>query len=299
MTTSFSNSETRLQAIFSVGKTFHYKNAEHTIIISGKPRPSSGECKTDLYIKTVDTSMHEHEIKISIKQFNADFIENKITLERAIQIFGNTAQDIIKMALQQIQSQFTEEPLILFNKFRRTEAKSIKIGWKFELLNKKSGDKSALINLTQKQIIDVYSGTNLLGDKRHANVNSKIINDSGIANAILFMDPNNHSKNLQDYANDIQDIKDYCRDKTVYFACKAINYRATPKKWDGNRPLAVWVDWRLNNDVLSGTLNFSAPLSMKANHIGSNIQSILDQLGINKDNFYELKDKLGAKVIYQ
>ena len=34
------------------------------------------------------------------------------------------------------------------------------IGWKFEFMNKRSGEKSGLMNLNQSQIHDIYSGKN-------------------------------------------------------------------------------------------------------------------------------------------
>jgi len=293
----FSQSEKKLQKIFHCGATFFYKNESHEIITSGKPSPSKGECKTDLYIKTIDKSGVEHEIKLSIKQLNADFLENKMSAERATQIFGYDAKKIITHSLDEIATNFTDDPLILFKKQGRTEAKTIKIGWKFELLNKKSGLKSGLIDLTEEQIIDVYSGTNLPIDKKNSSIDSSEIKGSGIANTILFIDPLNNLKNIQSYVDEIQDITDYCKGKKVFFACKAINYRITKDKWDGNRPLAVWIDWHLDNDILYGEFNFSSPLQMKADVIGANIRKILSQLKITEDNFNELQNKLSSKII--
>lgn len=37
----------------------------------------------------------------------------------------------------------------------------MKLGWKFELLNKLSGEKSGILELTEEQKNDVFAGINL------------------------------------------------------------------------------------------------------------------------------------------
>lgn|GEM_PF-5286843 len=46
----------------------------------------------------------------------------------------------------------------------RTDKGASTLGWKYELLNKSNGDFSDIINLSCKQVIDVYAGTNLPDD---------------------------------------------------------------------------------------------------------------------------------------
>ena len=87
----FSETEKNILNIFKKDVTFLYKDVTHTIEVSGKPLVKKGECKTDIYIQTVTPNKKKHEFKISIKQDNADFLENKITSERALQIFGPNA----------------------------------------------------------------------------------------------------------------------------------------------------------------------------------------------------------------
>lgn len=42
---------------------------------------------------------NQKEFKISVKQNNADFLENKISLDRAIEILGSDAQSIIERSI--------------------------------------------------------------------------------------------------------------------------------------------------------------------------------------------------------
>ena len=43
----------------------------------------------------------------------------------------------------------------------KTGARTMKLGWKFELLNKLSGEKSGILELTEEQKNDVFAGINL------------------------------------------------------------------------------------------------------------------------------------------
>ena len=57
----------------------------------------------------------EVEIKISYKKENADFIENKMSAERAEQLFGEDWIDIIEHSTTAIQDKFYERMLIYKN----------------------------------------------------------------------------------------------------------------------------------------------------------------------------------------
>ena len=66
--------------------------------------------------------------------------------------------------------------------------------------NKKQGDKSELILLTDKQKIDVYSGTNLSIDKKNSVVNGEVIQNSGVSNFVLVIDETSFvQKNINEY----------------------------------------------------------------------------------------------------
>lgn len=284
----FSKTESEITKLFKADESFMYNDLNYTILNSGKPNPSKGECKTDTYVSTVDQNGIKGEFKISIKQTNADFLENKINIERAIQIFGENASSIIKQSTESIEQRFRDDYLVLFKKHKKTESQTLKIGWKFELLNKKSGEKSAEIKLDKEQIVDIYAGTNLDENKRNSMINGIEIKNSGIANFILFVD-NYNNQTLQEIVNLIIPIKDYCKDKKIYFACKAINYRLEKDKWDGNRPLSVFVEWSEIDNNITSEIIFNKPLETKANEIGNNIRKILESKNIKSDNFDSLE----------
>lgn len=291
----FSNTERQVISLFQPGTKFSFEGKECTVLICDKPRPSSGECKTDVYLQ-VRNSDGEREIKISIKQENADFLENKMKYERAKEIFGDDADFILTESIRSIKSQFESQYLVLFQDYKRTEAKSLKLGWKFELVNKPGGDLSGELQLTHEQLMDVYSGTNLPESKRNASVKGSSIINSGVANYVLFVNQE-EEYTLDRCINGLQTISDYVRSHNkIYFACKALNYRVTKSKWDGDRPLSVFVDWSIENGKLSGGLNFSEPLKHKGNEIGNKVKTILSQLNINAANFNKLQKLLAPTV---
>ena len=177
----FGDAERRILSFMVEGTEFNFENKKFVVEISGKPTCHKGEPKTDIYVLAKSAS-DKKEIKISYKKENADFIENKMSAERAEQLFGKKWAKIIEDSTTSIMDKFEERMLIYKNKFKRTEKGAITLGWKFELLNKSSGDLSGKMKLTEEQVIDVYAGSNLAEDKRNAMVNGKVIKDSGVAN---------------------------------------------------------------------------------------------------------------------
>lgn len=289
--TQFSDTERYIISLFNQTPNFTFQNETYTVITCGKPSPSSGECKTDVYVLTHNTKGIEIEFKISIKQSNADFLENKMTFDRAKQILGDDVNSILVNSVQTIRTAFENDYMICFNKYKKTDAKSIKLGWKFELLNKPGGDKSGKLELSEEQKIDIYAGTNLGTEKKDCSVNGIIVVDSGVANYMLEVDT--ISDDLDYYLDKMVALEDYAVSNDIYFVCKALNYRVEKNKWDGNRPLCVYVNWSLNEDRKLGfELVFENPLITRGDRVALKLQRLLIELEISSANFHELKNKL-------
>lgn len=289
---SFGQTEHDVTNLFPKGKKFDYDGHTYQVIISGKPKPPRGECKTDAYIKAVDEDGNYREFKISIKQDNAEFLENKMSLERAKEIFGEDAQDIIRKSIATVKDNFLNDYLVYIEGARRTEPKCIKLGWKFELLRYDGGKRAGKIVLTREQKLNIYAGTELNEGKRNCWVGDSIIEDSGVANMYVEIGADEVSlKNVLSKMIPIEEFVD-SQDSDLCFACKALNYRAVPDKWDGDRPLAVYVDWKLENRIMTGKIVLNQPLEHKGNEIGEKVQQILNQLGITEKNFSDIKNHL-------
>ena len=296
---SYKNTEESILELFKESKEFIFEQENYEIINIGKPRPNnSGECKTDIYILTKNLSTClPREFKISIKQTNADFLGNKIKLERAIEIFGDDAKDIMIKSIKSIKESFFSDKLICFKKYKRTDEKCLKIGWRFDLLNKKGGDKSGLLVLTDEQKVDIYSGSNTNIVKKNSIVNGSVVINSGVANFILIVEDTDEE--LDFYINNLKSIEEFATTKDIYFACKAINYRTKSKKsnpWDGDRSLSVFIKWSLINKILFAEFVMDKPLEVKANIVGNNIRDILNKLNISSKNFNELKKIMDKNI---
>ena len=273
----FGEVERKVCSMMAKGTRFSFRGKDYRVIISGKPTCSKGEPKTDIYI-LAQSDDDTVEIKISYKKENADFIENKMSAERAEQLFGKDWKLLIENSTTAIKERFFERILIYKNNFKKTKTGAITLGWKFELLNKKSGDLSGKMILTEEQVIDVYAGTNLSEDKRNASVNGKIIANCGVANYIL-MDENISS--AQDIVDKMIPIAEYVRmHPEIYFACKALNYRTFAEKWDGDRPLSVQVKWDAVDEKLVPELVFDEPLIIRGNAMAERLLTYMHKLHI-------------------
>lgn len=279
MPKTFGVAERRIANFFPPGAEFIFAGHRYTVTMSGKPTCRKGEPKTDIYICARSSEGTNLELKISYKKSNADFIENKTTAERAEHFLGSLWQERIVRATKSLKDKFLARPLIYKRGYRKTEAGSITLGWKFELLRVKSGELSEDMMLTREQVIDVYAGTSLTGDKRDAMVNGQVIPMSGVANYLLFEDKSFSS--IQSVVNALVDIETYvaCHPK-VYFACKALNYRTARQKYDGDRPLAVYVDWGVRDGKLCSNLCFDTPLLQGGDEVYNKLQRALRQLGV-------------------
>ena len=155
------------------------------------------------------------------------------------------------------------------------------------------------MELTHEQKLDIYSGINLSEEKRNSSVNGIVIPDSGVAEYILIVD-DVESITAKKCLESMIPINTYIADKDIYFACKAVNYRMSKDKWDGNRPLSVWVDWNLRNNKLVAEINMSNPLQKRANEFGLNLRNILNSLKITRKNFNSLKKMIDPNIkIYE
>ncbi len=285
MAKKFSESETKLIQLFENISSISWKNVDYNVECAGKPRPSDGkgEPKTDLYLKMASQNGIK-EIKISFKQSNANFIENKTSDERAREIFGDDWQEIILASTMEIVDAFEERMLIFKDKFGNTEAGSYVLGWRYELLNVDAGKLSGDVELSTSQLIDVYSGTNLSEQKKNSIVKGKVIENSGVANYILMTDQDNLN-DCEQVLNSLQSIEDYItiHDK-LYFACKASNFRSEKGKIEGNRYLAVYVNWFNNGGKLDAELIFDEPLKVKTKDALTKLKEALDELNISTVN---------------
>lgn len=292
---SFGKSERNIANLLSEGTFFVLDGKTYKVQLSGKPTCYKGEPKTDIYILAISDYGEAKEIKITFKQQNADFIENKTNSQRAETLLGPNWKEIIKASTYSIKGSFENKKLIYKVKGKRTEEGSITLGWKYEILNKLGGELSGVLNLSIEQVLDIYAGTHLPDDKRNARVKNTIIENSGVANYILVNDTANTA---QEVINRMISIEDYVKENPkVYFACKALNYRTYVKKHDGNRPLSVYIDWTIQNNKLKADLIFDNPLEIKGDIVAEKLKCVMKNLGINSTQDINESLVINPKII--
>lgn len=257
----FVKSEDLVRDYLKEGTTFLFEGHTYTILMSGKPKKNSGqggEPKTDIYVLTKDENGKEREFKISYKKENADFLENKMSAERAEQIFGANWEKRIMAYTMSVKKHFEDRKVIYKESGNHTEKGAMTLGWKFEFVDKTGGELSGDAKLSVDEKIEVYSGRKLADRLKDAKVNGKVIKNSGVADYVIKKEG---MKSAQEIIDNILLVEDYIvKHPDVYFVCKALNYRTIKQKYDGDRPLSVQVGWMINDGLLSAEIEFDQPL---------------------------------------
>lgn len=299
MAKNFAVNERRIISYFSVGTEFTYKDTPYQVVTKAcKPLCQTGECKTDVYFCAQNLSnMQREEFKISYKQDNANFLENKTNAERAEYLLGSNWKELITQATLTIKNKFENRYLIYKDQMGKTKKGSITLGWKFELLNVLSGDLSGSMNLSAEQKIDVYAGTSLPDGKKDAHVDGVVVNKSGIANYVY---EDNGATDAQGVIDGLRTIEEYLgMNPGIYFACKALNYRTFDKKHDGDRPLAVSVKWFVNEEhKLDYELVYDVPLVTKGNSVCRDLKNALCDLGVQNTDDLNDSNVHNMSIVY-
>ena len=270
MAKTFSYEEQRIRDVFPPGQEFIYKKRKYTVIISGKPTSRKGEPKTDIFILARHGIIRK-TFKISFKMDNAEFLENKISAKRAYQLFGFFWKHTIKKSIRRIKKKIKERTLI--------SGGSVTLGWRLDLLNTESGTLSGLLRLSKRQMINLYAGTRLGFDKKHAKVGWRRRWRSGVANFMLY---GGNVSTAQDVIDSMIPIRQFVKDAPeVYFALKALNYRTHEQKYDGDRPLAVSIKWYARRNKLRHKLIFRKPLKIKGNRSYHWLEKALNRLDVS------------------
>ena len=277
--------EKKIKSIFkeNIGKSILYNGETVTIQSVGKPTSPHGEPVTDIFVMLKDKYQQNIELKISVKKNDADFLVNKTSAEVAENLLGPDWKNIIITGTKKIEDKFYNCKLIFKRKKGRTEKGCFTLGWKYEImLGKTSGNLSTEINL---DVSSVLKGLHIKKDQRDALVNGELINNSGVSNTILFGNIDDYH-NLDEVISSLKSIDDYVSiyNPRISFACKALNYRSLYKpqpKWDGNRPLAVQIMWKINQSgKLDADYIFDKPLLLKGNEVANNLSITLRTLGL-------------------
>jgi hypothetical protein len=290
--------EQRVIDIFSSEKTFLFQGETYKVVKVAKPQPQkgSGEPKTDVYILGVTESDKFKEIKLSLKlKSSNEFQENKVNAERAESFFGENYEGIIEETTRSIADRFEKQPLLYASGKHPTKPNSITLGWKLEIASK-SRKLSAPIQLNAEQIRQfVYKGVNLPPEKKHAVVNGEVLENSGVADYILYAELED-LQNSKDVINHMALI-DEVEIEPTYLIFTANNYRTKEDKSDGARPIAVRVDWYIEDNKLAHRIQYDKPLAYRGKDLVPGLKEILGLLDKHHPSEMSSEDLLKPSIL--
>lgn len=273
--------ENRVIDLFNQYGSFNFEGNTYDVVKTGKPRPiaRNGECKTDVYIRGENSLGAVKELKISIKsRKSSEFLWNKMTPQDGEDALGPNWKEIITTATENISHRF-EECYLIYPEFKgSTEADSITMGWKLEIANKQR-NLSAELLLSEQEIRDiVYKGINQTQQKKDSLVNGDVVPGSGIADYILrteIEDINSPEDVIEQMI-----LLDNFTVGSAYLIFTANNYRTQVNSTDGNRWLAVIVEWQLVDGKLKPSYVYDRPLAKTGHQNKEHVQELLQRFGI-------------------
>lgn len=304
----FLETERSIIELFRQEEKFFYKGEEYTIDLVGKANAAKGDPKTDVYISAKNTQTEEpKEFKISIKQTNADFLENKITADRAQQIFGDDWKELITETIQNISSNFSDEKLIYKTAYGKNEKGMYKLGWRLDIINKPTGNFT--VKLSPDLLKEVLTGESLSIEKRNANVEGETIENSGIANYIITVDVDNAFTSVDEIMNHLLTIDEYIdKYSDTYLTCRSINLRTMPINKDTGlvenkikmerRHFVVFPKWKITDSKLDCELCFDEPFTKTSAKVQEELFEVLKQLNINSVDDLNSDNVLDCSICY-
>lgn len=288
--------ENKVIQIVQTEGQFIFERETYIVIKVGKPRPQagSGEPKTDVYI-IAECNERLREFKISVKSRNTnEFQENKVTAERAENLLGPDYEDIIEKSTRNIEDRFNEFHLLYASGRHPRKPNSVTIGWKLEIADKER-ILSAPLQLSDQEVRDnIYKGVNLREEKRNAQVNGEVIENSGIAEYMLYKELT-ELQTTADIFNNIQLI-DEVDFAPLWLIFTANNYRTAENKTDGDRALAVRVHWFADNGQLNYRILFDRPLAFTSRAMVPVVRKAFAELRKEHPSDLDLNDLVDPSI---
>jgi hypothetical protein len=288
---NFIKSEEKLREIINNSDEFIFNDSIYRKIICCKPRleGSGGEVKTDIYIKAQNANNNKvKEIKISYKQVNWAFIENKVKKEKAENIYGQDWSKIIQKQIKIVNNYFNTSKLFYaFKQKKRIYPGSFTLGWRYEI---EKDSKRKLHAIIEEDIFEqVYVSKGQHDKYRNALIDGIEVKNSGVPNYYLEIDVNDIN-NIKDIMENITPISDAMKEHSPCAAFLAQNFDPINNKQHGgnNRDLAVVVYWYSENGMLKYKIVYNKPLENNSNWAKDNLVSALNNLGIETGKQFDI-----------
>ena len=264
---NYSKTESAVLSVFPPGEKFVYQGRELTVMRSGKPvvQRGGGEGKTDVYVGAVDSSGDPYELKISIKQSNAEFLENKMGPPRLQAIFGDNYLERLEPSLRKFAD------VVENNVDNPITEKGMCIGYRVDFMSSKKRKLASEIDLSPEEKQDILSGATLPEVKRNSVVSGDVVSGSGVADYMFFGDANefpSRFSSAQEVVDSLVPIGDYARSDEckVYITGSAVNIRPGGK-FEKGRPLALVWDYSSDPPRIKKSNFFARTSSTRAKEL--------------------------------
>lgn len=278
--------EKQLMSYFNNCNVLDWNNRTYNEILAFKPCTPGrgGECRTDIYVSLRYMGEELDSIKISVKKLNYEFLVNKLRAEDAESILGSEWSSIVSTATESIQTLFEAENTIQPTPVRNPTNIRFQLGWKLEIANRERA-LSHILELTPTDVINkVYRGTTQLQCRRHAKIGNSIIQNSGVADYLLVGDVDEFP-NAQSAINALTNLSTDFTPPVVYMIFTGHSYNLKDDKVDGNRSLAVAIEWSADSGNLVQNFIYQTPLEQTGeSNMMPLIRNALNAIGIDSDS---------------
>ena len=265
--------------LFPKGSRFSWRGKDFVVENSGKPSAvGGGEAKTDVYIAVRDEDSGEvSEFKLSLKQDDADFIENKPSPDRLRAVYGENMESKMKKSLDNLFLRLQETGAA--EKTLKPEKGQKTLGCRFDVV-RKPRTLSTPLDLSEDEEFELYSGEKLPDSKLNSSIDGVVVPGCGAASHMLEGRREDYStpQSVLDAAVPIREyVKNPDRPKLygIFGAINAFNVD-NKLKFEGRRALAATVhhdkdgnasfDLHPNMDVFS--TDFAESLGTELSLIG-------------------------------
>jgi hypothetical protein len=299
---NFIKSEEKIREIINNYDEFNFRGNFFKIIICCKPRlqGSGGEVKTDIYLKAKNqANLKVEEFKISYKQPNWAFIENKVKKEKAEKIYGPEWSTIIQNQIEDIKDKkkdnfSTAKLFYAFKKKKRIYPGSFTLGWRYEIEKDSTRKLHAIIKEDIYEQIYISKGQH---DKyRNALIDNKEVKNSGVPN-YYFEGDTSDIHNIDDIMANIIPIADAMKTHTPCASFLAHNFDPINNKQHGGnkRDLGVAVKWCADDKLLNYEILYNVPLKNDSNWAREKLVIALHNLGIEIGGNFDI-DKVVSLI---
>ena len=196
--------EQKVRDVINKEGRFEWNEEQFDVEFCGKPVASSGEPKTDTFVRAINKKTTETvDIKISTKKSNFGYLQNHPLKLKLYEFYGPECKEILTKMQKKVFGKFPNLQPINFG-----GEPGFTLGWRNEYLQENT--RSLGMRLTQDIANKVWWGEGSPKEYLDATVNGNVIENSGMPDWILVRDGQNINTTKDIFPN-LKDIRDFAK----------------------------------------------------------------------------------------